>query len=118
MDRKEYIKNFPAEEVVSLAGQITIRPGEVVSKTLAQNEAVSVTLFAFSKGEEISTHESIGDAFVQVLEGTGVFTVGGVAHEVHAGEALLMPANIPHAVYGKEDFKWILTVVFPAGFEK
>ena len=118
MDRKQYIKNFPAKEVVNLAGQITVRPGEVVSKTLAQNSAVSVTLFAFAKGEEISTHESIGDAFVSVLEGTGIFTVDGVEYEVKAGESLLMPANIPHAVFGKTDFKWVLVVVFPAGFEK
>jgi len=70
-------------------------------------------LFAFSKGEEISAHDSKGDAFVHVLEGTGKFTVGGVEHFVHAGEALVMPAKIPHAVYGEEDFKWILTVIFP-----
>lgn len=87
-----------------------VQPGQIVSKTLAQNNALSVTLFAFSKGEE---NGSAGDAFVYVLEGTGKFTVGGVAHPVHAGEALVMPANIPHAVYGKENFEWILTVVFP-----
>ena len=55
---------------------------------------------------------------VTVLEGTGRFTVGGVPHVVHAGETLVMPATIPHAVYAEEAFKWILTVVFPAGFEE
>ena len=114
----KYIKNFPVEEVVTLADQITIRPGEVTSKTLAQNDSVSITLFAFDKGEEISAHESIGDAFVTVLEGVGEYTVGGKKHEVHAGESLIMPANIPHAVYGKEAFKFLLVVVFPKGFEK
>lgn len=113
----QYIKNFPVEEVVNLAGQITVRPGEIASKTLTQNDAVSITLFAFDKGEEISTHESIGDAFVTVLEGIGEYTVGGKKYEVHAGESLVMPANVPHAVYGKEDFKWLLVVVFPKGFE-
>lgn len=113
----QYIKNFPVSEVVKLAEQISLRPGEIVSKTLAQNEAVSVTLFAFGKGEEISTHESIGDAFVTVLEGVGEYTVGGRKYEVHAGESLVMPANVPHAVYGKEAFKWLLVVVFPKGFE-
>ena len=108
----QYIKNFPAEEVVNLAGQIDVRPGEIVSRTLAQNEAVSITLFAFDKGEEISTHESSGDAFVTVLEGVGEYTVGSNKYEVHAGESLVMPANIPHAVCGKEAFKWLLVVVF------
>ena len=108
----QYIKNFPAEEVVNLAGQIDVRPGEIVSRTLAQNEAVSITLFAFDQGEEISAHESSGDAFVTVLEGVGEYTVGSKKYEVHAGESLIMPANIPHAVYGKEAFKWLLVVVF------
>ncbi len=108
-----YIKNIHHEKVLKLAEEVQVQPGQIVSKTLAQNSALSVTLFAFSKGEEIGTHDSAGDAFVYVLEGTGKFTVGGVAHLVHAGEALVMPAKIPHAVYGEEDFKWILTVVFP-----
>ena len=53
---------------------------------------------------------------VTVLEGVGRFTVGGVPHIVKAGETLVMPATVPHAVYGEEAFKWMLTVVFPDGF--
>lgn len=108
-----YIKNIEHEKVLPLKGEISIQPGQVVSKTLAQNQAVSVTLFAFAKGEEISAHDSTGDAFVHVLEGTGKFTVGGKEHICKAGDVLVMPAKIPHAVYAMEDFKWILTVVFP-----
>ena len=108
-----YIKNIEHEKVLPLTGEISIQPGQVVSKTLAQNQAVSVTLFAFAKGEEISAHDSTGDAFVHVLEGTGKFTVGGKEHICKAGDVLVMPAKIPHAVYAVEDFKWILTVVFP-----
>ncbi len=108
-----FIKNIEHEKVIKLTDQVQTLPGQVVSKTLAQNKYVSVTLFAFAKGEEIGAHDSIGDAFVNVLEGTGKFTVGGVEHLVHAGESLVMPANIMHAVYGEEDFKFMLTVVFP-----
>ncbi len=108
-----YIKNIEHEKVLNLRDQISVQPGMVVSKTLAQNDAVSLTLFAFSKGEEISTHDSAGDAFVHVLEGTGKFTVGGKEHLVHEGEVLVMPARVPHSVYAVEDFKWMLTVVFP-----
>ena len=88
------------------------QPGQVVSKTLAQNDAVSVTLFAFDKGEEISTHESGGDALVLCLDGEGCITVDGVEHILHEGESILMPARHPHAVFGQERFKMLLVVVF------
>lgn len=110
---KNYIKNFPVEEVTSLVGQVEVAEGQVVSKTLAQNDAVSITLFAFDKDEEISTHDSTGDAMVNVLEGVGEFTVDGVKYEVKAGESLIMPAKKPHSVYAKEAFKMLLVVVFP-----
>ncbi len=108
-----FIKNIDHEKVINLAKELEVQPGQVISKTLAQNDAVSVTLFAFSKGEEIGTHDSFGDAMAYVLEGTGLFTVDGVEHTCHAGEAIVMPATIPHAVYAKEDFKMLLTVIFP-----
>lgn len=108
-----YIKNIEHEKVLKLTNEISVQQGQIVSKTLAQNGAVSITLFGFSKGEEIGTHDSTGDAFVHVLEGVGEYTVGGVKHTVRAGEVLVMPAKIPHSVFAKEDLKWILTVVFP-----
>lgn len=108
-----FIKNIDHEKVLNLAAQITAAPGQIVSKTLAQNKAVSLTLFAFSKGEEISTHDSTGDAMVHVIEGVGQFTVDGVEHICKAGDVLVMPAKKPHAVFAKEDFKMLLTVVFP-----
>ena len=101
-----------------LTALVNVMPGQIVSRTLAQNKAVSITLFAFDKGTEISTHESTGDAMVQVLEGTGCFTVDGKEYLVHPGEVLVMPANVPHAVAAPEAFKWVLTVVFPEGFKK
>lgn len=108
-----YIKNIEHEKVLSLTGEIAVQQGQIVSKTLAQNDTVGITLFAFAKGEEISAHDSTGDAMVHVLEGTGKFTVGGKEHICKAGDVLIMPAKVPHAVYAVEDFKWMLTVVFP-----
>jgi len=113
MDQKMLIKNVPHENVFGLGSQIETGSGQITSKTLAQNNAVSITLFAFDQNEEISTHHSEGDALVQVLEGTGLFTVAGAEYHVHAGECLIMPAGKPHAVYAEESFKMILTVVFP-----
>lgn len=109
-----YIKNIPHEAVVTLSDQVDILRGQVVSKTLAQNKAVSLTVFAFDKGEEISTHESAGDAMVTVLEGKGRFTVGQKEYILGEGETLIMPAQKPHSVYAEEAFKMLLTVVFPA----
>ena len=108
-----YIKNITHEKVQSLAGLVNAEDGQIVSKTLAQNKAVSLTLFAFSKGEEISTHDSISDAMVYVIDGVGQFTVDGAEHICKAGDVLIMPAKKPHAVFAKEDFKMLLTVVFP-----
>ena len=86
--------------------------GQVVSKTLVQNELMSVTVFSFDRDEEISTHASGGDAMVTVLEGVGRFTVGGDVFVLTEGETLVMPKDVPHAVYGQERFKMLLTVSF------
>lgn len=106
------MKNINKSEVLILKNQVSYQEGQVVSKTLAQNDAVSVTLFAFDKGEEISTHESGGDAFVTCLDGVGEITIDGADYELHEGESIVMPAKHPHAVRGKEQFKMLLVVVF------
>jgi len=95
-----------------LRDQIDYQPGQVVSKTLVQNDKVSMTIFSFDKGEEISTHAAGGDAMVTVLEGTGRFTVGDEVFSLNEGETLIMPKDIPHAVYGEEKFKMQLIVSF------
>ena len=106
------MKNIAFSEVLTLKEQIQYQPGQVVSRTLVQNSAVSMTLFAFDKDEEISTHESGGDAFVTCLDGVGRITIDGVEYELHQGESIVMPARHPHAVYGKEQFKMLLVVIF------
>lgn len=105
-------KNIAKKEKITLADQIEYQAGQVVSKTLVQNDKVSMTLFSFDKGEEISTHAAAGDAMVTVLDGTGRFTVGGEVFVLNAGETLIMPKDIPHAVYGEEKFKMQLVVSY------
>lgn len=105
-------KNIAKEEILELKEQVSYQKGQVVSKTLVQNNAVSITLFAFEKDEEISTHASGGDAMVTVLEGTGKFTIDGKEYILEAGKSVIMPAGKPHAVYGQERFKMMLVVVF------
>ena len=108
----EKMKNLSEKEVLTLREQVAYQPGQVVSRTLAQNSAVSVTLFSFDKGEEISTHASGGDAFVTCLDGVGRITIDGEEFLLHQGESIVMPAGHPHAVYGQEQFKMLLVVVF------
>ncbi len=110
MDKK--IKNISHEEIVTLRELVPCQDGQVVSRTLAQNDAVSVTLFAFAKGEEISTHRSQGDAFVTCLEGVGKITIDGKEYILKEGQSIVMPADHPHAVYGEEAFKMLLVVIF------
>ena len=105
-------KNIEKQTKLNLKELVKYQEGQVVSKTLVQNEHVSMTIFSFDKGEEISTHAAGGDAMVTVLDGTGKFTVGGEVFILKEGETLIMPKGIPHAVYGEEQFKMQLTVSF------
>ena len=105
-------KNIEKQTKLQLKDLVEYQPGQVISKTLVQNEKVSMTIFSFDKGEEISTHESGGDAFVTCLDGVGRITIDGVRYELHEGESIVMPARHPHAVFGQEQFKMLLVVVF------
>ena len=108
-----FIKNIDFSTVHTLTDLVAYQPGQVVSKTLAQNKSVSLTLFAFDKGEEISAHESSGDAMIVVLDGTAEITIGSGKFAVSQGETIVMPSRVPHAVLAAERFKMLLTVVFP-----
>ena len=110
--RMNKLKNIEVSKIIRLEDEITYQKGQVVSKTLVQNKNVSLTLFSFDKGEEIGAHSSEGDAMVTILDGTGKFTVGDEVFLLNKGETLVMPNNVPHAVYGEEQFKMLLTVIF------
>ena len=105
-------KNISKQTRLKLKDLVDYQEGQVVSKTLVQNDHVSMTIFSFDQGEEISTHASGGDAMVTVLDGTGRFTVGGEVFILGEGETLVMPKDVPHAVYGETRFKMQLTVSF------
>lgn len=109
----KYLKNIDFEAVLNMAELVSYQPGQIVSRTLAQNKAVSITLFAFDAGEEISSHESTGDALVYVLDGSASITIDGKHYALKAGETIVMPAGIPHAVEAAAPFKMLLVVVFP-----
>jgi len=112
LEQKHFIKNIEFAKVVELESLVDYQSGRVVSRTLAQGRPLSVTLFAFDKGEEISTHSAPGDAMVYILDGEAEITVGEEKFSAKKGEAIVMPANIPHGLEAKERFKMLLTVVF------
>ncbi|MBP8303671.1 MAG: cupin domain-containing protein [Phycisphaerae bacterium] len=83
----------------------------VVSKTLMDKQAGTITLFAFDKGQGLSEHTSPYDAVVQVVEGVASLTIGGRGVEVREGQIVAMPAHVPHAVAAPERFKMLLTLI-------
>ena len=105
-------KNLPKQVVLQLKDLVQYQPGQVVSRTLVQNDRVSMTLCSFDQGEEIAAHAAGGDAMVTVLEGRGRVTIGGEGFLLSTGETIVMPKDIPHAVYGEESFKMLLIVSF------
>lgn len=106
------MKNIDYSKVLNTLDLVPYLEGQVVSKTLVQNGHISITLFSFDKGEEISTHKSDGDAFVTCLDGLGKITIDGEEHLIKTGESIVMPSSIPHAVYAESKFKMMLVVVF------
>jgi len=85
--------------------------GAVVSQTLVDEEAVTLTVFAFDEGERLSEHTAPHDALLQVVDGTALVTVSDTEHEVAAGESIVLPADEPHAVDAVSEFKMLLTML-------
>ena len=106
-----FVKNIPLSEAVSLSELVSVEPGKIVSRTFVQRPEVTITLFSFGAGEGVSTHSAPGDAIVQILEGEAKLTIGDAVLRAKAGDIVVMPANIPHAVDAEKDFKMLLTVV-------
>lgn len=105
------INTFEHSVVFNFSESIAYAEGGVVSKQVVKTEKGNVTLFAFDKGQGLSEHSAPFDALVQVAEGRCEITIGGVAHQLGAHDAIIMPANIPHALKATEAFKMILTMI-------
>ena len=94
-----------------LINLIEYQEGSVVSRTIIDKDAGTVTLFAFDAGQGLSEHTAPYDAMVQVLEGDARVTISGKANIVKQGEMVIMPANQPHALFGVSQFKMLLTMI-------
>ncbi len=102
---------MPVSMAVDLASLVEYGEGAVVSRTLIQAAVGTVTVFAFDKGQGLSEHSTPFDALVQVLDGSAEITIGGEVVTVSAGESVLMPADIPHALHAPERYKMLLTMI-------
>ncbi|MFQ5877489.1 MAG: cupin domain-containing protein [Acidobacteriota bacterium] len=103
----------PADRVLKLAELVAYQDGAVVSSSLIKTETGSVTLFAFDRTQELSEHTVPYDALAYVLDGQARITIAGRAHRLSRGEAIIMPANRPHAVRAPRRFKMLLAMIRP-----
>ena len=102
---------FEKSKVFSFNGSVDYAEGGIVSKTVLKKQTGNISLFAFAKGEALSEHTAPFDALIQVVDGRGEITIGGNAYILEAGESIIMPANISHAVKAVENFKMVLTMI-------
>lgn len=98
-------------EAFGLAGLVAYGDGAVVSRTLAKGSGGTLTVFSFDKGQELSEHSAPFDAYVQVLDGEVLLTIGGEEVPAKTGDIVLMPADIPHAVHASERLKMLLVML-------
>ncbi len=107
INTNEFVKG----QVFKFKDEVEYSDGSIVSKNVLKNKVGNVSLFSFDKNEGLSEHTAPFDAMVQVIDGTAEVIIDGKVHNVNAGESIIMPANIPHALRAVEKFKMILTMI-------
>lgn len=101
----------PSSQVLNFAAMINYQEGSVVSRQITKAEAGNVTLFAFDKEQGLSEHTAPFDALVHIIDGEALVTISGKPYELKAGDAIIMPANEPHALKAVQQFKMLLTMI-------
>ena len=111
MKTESLTNGMPAAEPVALAELVNYQDGSIVSRTLMKRSGGTVTLFAFDQGQSLSEHTAPFDAMVQILDGRAEVVIGGKPVLPGAGQTVLMPANVPHAVNARGRFKMLLVMI-------
>jgi quercetin dioxygenase-like cupin family protein len=101
----------PKSEVLHMADLASYQQGSVVSRQITKEEAGNITLFAFDEGQELSEHTAPYDALVHVLDGEVEVRIAGRPFHLKSGDAIIMPANDPHALKALTKFKMLLTMI-------
>jgi quercetin dioxygenase-like cupin family protein len=99
------------DQQIHLLDLAPVTAGAVLSRTLVKNSAGNVSLFAFGQGQGLSSHSAPFDALLHVLDGTARITIADHVHDLGAGDAVLMPAGVPHAVEATTDFRMLLVML-------
>ncbi len=102
---------FEKARVFSFSDSVEYASGGILSKTVLKKETGNISLFSFAKGEALSEHTAHFDAMIQVVDGKGEIIIGGKSFILEAGQSIIMPADIPHAVNAIERFKMVLTMI-------
>jgi quercetin dioxygenase-like cupin family protein len=102
---------FETAQTFRFEAKVDYSEGGIVSKRVIDRPTGNVSLFAFDKGQRLSEHKAPFDAMVQVVEGHAEIVIDGIPYKVQAGETIIMPANITHAVNAVEKFKMVLTMI-------
>ena len=110
-EKKKYVPASCMAKPAQISELIDYADDSIVSKTLIDKPAGTITLFAFDKGQKLSEHTVPYDAVVQIIDGSTDITIGGKPQIVCAGQIIIMPANVPHAVAAKEKFKMLLIMI-------
>lgn len=108
----ELIKNIEKEKVLVLKDLLDYNAGDVISKTIAQNDKISITLFSFTKDEGLSSHSASGDALLNILEGEVKVTINDKDYIVKENESIIIPKGAPHSLLALTNFKMLITIVF------
>ena len=102
---------FNNRKAFIFSNEIEYSEGGIVSKRVLEKSTGNVSLFAFDKGQRLSEHTAPFDAMIQIVEGEAEIVIGGEPNQMAAGETIIMPANIPHAVNSVTRFKMVLTMI-------
>lgn len=102
---------FEKGKIFSYAESIAYSDNAVVSKHILKKETGNISIFAFDKGEGLSEHTAPFDAVVSIVDGKADVLIDGISHVLGAGENIIMPANVPHALHAMEKFKMVLTMI-------
>ena len=101
----------PKSEILHMVELVNYQDGSVVSRQITKADAGNVTLFAFDKDQELSEHTAPFDALVHILTGSAEIKISGEAFNLETGDAIIMPANEPHALKALSQFKMLLTMI-------
>jgi quercetin dioxygenase-like cupin family protein len=101
----------PKSEILKMADLVAYQDGSVVSRQITKADAGNVTLFAFDKDQELSEHTAPFDALLHMLDGEAEIKISGTPFHLKSGDAIIMPADEPHAVRALTRFKMLLTMI-------